>query len=697
MKLEKIIKNIIPEENISHISNNEMRCYCPFHLDTRYSFSINLKTGLYQCNACSAKGNLKTLINEMAIKDLSLTPITSENIKSFCMFDNVEYSHKPTDCWAIKNRIEKLEMKKYSIEEIQKNILKGKTLIPAGIKDNAEKNFKLQQVFCMDFDNSENINGEKVNYTINNPYHISIEKILKYCEQKNCVPTFIYTTFSHTENQHKYRLIYIFEQPIENYKEANLIVSKLFSIFKDFRPDIKTKNLATMFFGGKNIAFYSGIVYKCEFETSRQIEFKDFDNFASFFNEDGKFEFDKFSKFLLNEYSIIKIDKNLHIYENGIYIYNTDLIEKLMFKYIPLKQSLRNEVLKYINLFAEEYQESSQHLIASENGIINLKSGELINFDEKKYIFKSKLSICYTIFDENNLENYKLVEDFFNKISCGNEKIKQLLFEIIGYCLYRSCSFKKIFIIIGDGNNGKSPYMKLINKVVGENNATNLSMEDITENGRFKLAELYGKLVNIADDETETDIVNSGLLKKLSAGGKINVEKKGKDPFEFYNYAKFIVSFNDNVRFNDTSFGFNERLIVVPFNCKILPTDEDYKENFEELLFAKKNLEYVLFKSVQAFKKVLETGRFTINADVKKAKDLYLYDNNPVLQFLSAHPIKNQKRTTDTYDLYKNWCTQNGIKYKTSNEFGKELKKLGYESKRIQKDNKRDFYYVKMT
>ena len=74
-----------------------------------------------------------------------------------------------------------------------------------------------------------------------------------------------------------------------------------------------------------------------------------------------------------------------------------------------------------------------------------------------------------------------------------------------------------------------------------------------------------------------------------------------------------------------------------------------------------------------------------------------VYDNNHVLQYLSAHPINTQKRTSDTYDLYTKWCIQNGIKPKTSNEFGKELKKLGYESKRIQKANKRDFYYVKMT
>lgn len=693
MNREEIIKQLIPEEIIDHISNNEIRCHCPFHPDNRYSFSINLKTGLFDCQTCEEKGNLQQFITKMSIYHINLTPVNNNNIQAICMFDNEEYTEKPTNLGAIKNRIPNLKIKKYTIKEIQKNIIKGQTLIPAGIKGNTEKNWKGQQIFCMDFDNSEMINKQKVNYSIGSPLHFSIDQMKKYCEDNNIVPTFMYKTFSYTEQQHKYRLVYVFDRPITDITQAKQIVEKLFYIFRDFRPDAKPKNLSSCFLGGKEIVFENNIVYKCEYTDN--IDLKNLSIVSSLYDDKGNFAFDKLAQTLLKEHSIIKLDDNLHIYTDGIYVYNTSLIEKLMFKYISIRNTSRQEVLKYLNLFAEEKEESSAYLIPVKNGIVDLKKGQLLDFDKNNYIFKTKINHNFVVPTDEN--NYKIVTEFFNKISCNNEEIKQLLFEIIGYCLYRKCSFKKIFIILGDGNNGKSPYMKLIMKTIGENNATSLSMQDITENGRFKLAELYGKLVNIADDETETDIVNSGLIKRLSAGGKVNVEKKGKDPFEFYNYAKFVISFNDNVRFNDTSFGFNERLIVVPFNCKILPTDNDYKENFEELLFTEENLEYVLFKSVQAFKKVLENGRFTINEEVNKAKDLYLYDNNHVLQYLSAHPINTQKRTSDTYDLYTKWCIQNGIKPKTSNEFGKELKKLGYESKRIQKANKRDFYYVKMT
>jgi len=41
----------------SKISGAELRGQCPFHDDTRASFSANIESGLWLCHACGAKGN----------------------------------------------------------------------------------------------------------------------------------------------------------------------------------------------------------------------------------------------------------------------------------------------------------------------------------------------------------------------------------------------------------------------------------------------------------------------------------------------------------------------------------------------------------------------------------------------------------------------------------------------------------------
>ena len=49
-------------------------------------------------------------------------------------------------------------------------------------------------------------------------------------------------------------------------------------------------------------------------------------------------------------------------------------------------------------------------------------------------------------------------------------------------------------------------------------------------NGRFKTAELFGKLVNLGDDIGKGFIKDSAELKNLATGETLVVERKGKDP-----------------------------------------------------------------------------------------------------------------------------------------------------------------------
>lgn len=175
-------------------------------------------------------------------------------------FDRVEYDKKPNDNYSlacIKNRITEKEFSRYkNLEEIEVEILKGKTCIPSAIKGNANENWKMQQMFLIDFDNK--ISNEDI--LINDSRHITEKQILKYSEEIGLVPTIIYNTFSHTSQQHRFRLIYILNEPITNIEVAKEIPIYLLEKFKLFNPDTSKKNLSDMYFGGINI-YYSGANY----------------------------------------------------------------------------------------------------------------------------------------------------------------------------------------------------------------------------------------------------------------------------------------------------------------------------------------------------------------------------------------------------------------------------------------------------
>lgn len=287
--------------------------YCsPFRNEKHPSFWVNDEKGFTDFGAKEHSGNMITFVMQyknlssyydaakQLINDFGLNIEIKENMSCYiknkskekveelvldeaqkakeiiCMFDDEKHTKKPEGKEApiIKNKIPNLQMKKYTLNEILENITKGKTIIPAGIKSNAKQNFKGQQIFLVDFDNSKN--GIKIKS--NESQHVTVDKILEYSKEIKLVPTFIYNTFSHTEEQHKFRLGYVLEKPVTEYKIAEKIPKKLLEIFKDFNPDTSKQNLADFFYGGKNIVYkgdnyynprlLEGFIYKEDFEIS---------------------------------------------------------------------------------------------------------------------------------------------------------------------------------------------------------------------------------------------------------------------------------------------------------------------------------------------------------------------------------------------------------------------------------------------
>src|SRR5690606_21874509 len=145
------------------------------------------------------------------------------------------------------------------------------------------------------------------------------------------------------------------------------------------------------------------------------------------------FLFDKFATYIKNNHHIIKINNQLHIYKDGVYVDGQFEIEAEMIRHISnLNRAKRNEVLAYLNiLIRDNSQPSDANLIAFKNGIYNIITDELLPFSPE-IIITNKINWNY-----NPAAYSKLVDDTLNKIACHDKQIRMLLEEVIGYCLYR--------------------------------------------------------------------------------------------------------------------------------------------------------------------------------------------------------------------------------------------------------------------
>ena len=393
------------------------------------------------------------------------------------------------------------------------------------------------------------------------------------------------------------------------------------------------------------------------------------------FYKGNTFLFDKFATYMKNQYHIIKINNQLHLYEDGIYVTGQDRIESKMIEVVPsLNRAKRSEVYAYINLLIRKNLRTlDANLIAFKNGVYNIEDGSFTDFSPD-YIITNKINWNYNPSSES-----KLAETTLKKFACNDEKIEALLKEVIGYCFYRYNELGKAFILTGDKSNGKSTFLDMISYLLGQENISSLDLAELGE--RFKTAELFGKLANIGDDIKGDFIPDLAIFKKLVTGDRVNAEKKGQDPFEFNNYSKMLFSANKVPRVKDETGAVLRRLIIVPFNAKFDKNDKDYDPYIKYKLRSDEVMEYLIKVGLKGLNDVLTNKGFTISEKIETELQEFDEMNNPILMFIRDNDddsIKNHT-TNEVYLNYTEYCHESGLNPLGKIEFSRQMcKNFGF-------------------
>lgn len=716
---EQIKNNVTNKEVAIHYlgqpvktSTNYLLYSSPFRKDKNPSFAVNDK-GFIDFGDKEYCGDMIQFVKQLKgcqypheaakiiIKDMGLNIEIPENIKNvkekkskkkiselcfekgnktnniICMFDSQKYSSKPAkeQIGYIKNRISKLRMQEYRLEEIQDNIISGMTIIPSGIKGNAQENWKKQQIFLVDFDNT--YKGEKLYKE--NPRHVTVEKILNYCRRINFEPTFIYTTFSNSEKQNKFRLAYVFEEPITEYLLASQIPQKLLEIFKDFYPDTSKQNLSDMFFGGKEIVYTSGNYYKVsknELEIE-QIEYQEI-------KESDKPSHDIIARRLLQENEIRVFEDTLYIYENGVYRRNEKSINRKIIEIYPKATTrMQKEVKSYLLTMAPEVQLKYENLINFKNGLYDLNNNALM--PHSPYYFTINQINANINWDPVRIG---AVDRFLDKISCENIGRKKAILQMIGYSMTSSVEMQKAFVLYGKtAGNGKSTLLEIIERLIGSENVSHVTLQDFVSN-RFSVSEIKGKLVNMVSEMTKEFLKDSSVFKQIVTGDTTTVEEKFKDRHTIKPYAKHIFTANELPKVADTSNGYFRRLFIIPFEA-VFTDLEKINFNFKELiteqalnyLAAIALQEYIIARREHAFineeesKNIIETYKMDSNTVIA-----YLYDKDRMRCLLRSGRVRKRN---EVFADYINYCKDSGYIHKGRNKFYEEVEATGLVQKGV--------------
>lgn len=374
--------------------------------------------------------------------------------------------------------------------------------------------------------------------------------------------------------------------------------------------------------------------------------------------------------YLIKKFFVCKINGTVHIYDNGIYKQGEETLYGHMLELIPsLKDSQRNEVYKYIkvSLKTPVKEVSPPHLIPFSTQIYDLKENKFIEYSPQ-YVFLNRFPYDY----KPDAPRQEKIIQTIQQIADGDEEVMKLLFEAMGNCFYLLNSYRGAVMLYGkNGSNGKSTLLNMISRLLGRDNASFLSMQDLSE--KFRLIEVYGKAVNIGDDIPSTYIPDTSTFKKLVTGEYVTAEKKGKDPIQFKPFAKMFFAMNGLPSVSEKSKAFFGRILLIPLN-KDFSNAENRDNSLKDYDWTQEDMEYLTRLAMDGLKRLLKQGDFTRPQVVKDAIAQYELENNPIKEFLHEYGSVDGKPTQEAYNDYTNWCCASGHKNRLSRyKFSREI------------------------
>lgn len=454
--------------------------------------------------------------------------------------------------------------------------------------------------------------------------------------------------------------------------EADLALCSMFAAYTQDRNQIDRLFSGSGLYRDK----WDRIEYK-EPTVSKALDRINEDPYRKYFSE-GKFIPKSLADVIMKEYKFITFDDNeeVYYYENGVYQPGgknliLQVAQAKLGKYATM--SRKNETFSFIKVETL----TSRNSVDKDWNIINLKNGLYdLNEDNFKPHTPSLLSTVQIPVDYDESAKCSMIDKFLSEI-VSQEHIPSLL-EWIGYSMIPINKMQKAVMLLGSGSNGKSVFLNLLTEFIGIKNTSGESLQDL-ETDRFSKANLYGKLLNICPDISDSKIYDNSQFKVLTGNEKqIKGEKKGQQAFYFDNTARLIFSANDLPPVKNAGYAYYRRWMLFEFPNKFEGKNAD--RNLIDKLTTEEELSGLLNKAIKALKKLLENGEFSYHKTIEEVERMYRLKSDSVAAFADECVMMSMDNTSKAlvYNAYVNWCVKNGEKPKPNNKFGERFTKLGY-------------------
>lgn len=377
----------------------------------------------------------------------------------------------------------------------------------------------------------------------------------------------------------------------------------------------------------------------------------------------------------------------IYVYEHGVYtLYDKNMIIGLLKEEVinynidlasmgKIEEAYRHiisdrDVISYEELNADE------SVINFHNGLLRV-TGESLTLEEHSPDVLSTIQLPCDWIDHD--EPTPVFDSYLDTLTDGKAELKQLLLEFMGvtFSNVKGYRMKKILILVGPGDTGKSQLKALTERILGPGNFLSADLKEIE--ARFGTGNVFGKRLVGCSDMSFAKVDELKVLKMFSGGDSVFAEYKGQQGFEFTFAGQLWFCANEPPRFGGDHGRWTYERIMLAYCLNVISPEKQDKQLLEKMYAERGG---IVRKCVHALQKVIANGyRYDEPLCVLEARDAYQRENSTVIGFLTEcmcdrlpGDYKDGITTSRVYDVYRAWCDKNNHGYARSfKEFKKEL------------------------
>ncbi len=303
-------------------------------------------------------------------------------------------------------------------------------------------------------------------------------------------------------------------------------------------------------------------------------------------------------------------------------------------------------------------EDTSGSILCLRNGLLDLNSLQLCPASPE-FFFTSRIEV-----DWLGAQVCPNFDRFLQQTFAGDPTLIERMWQTLGYALVPDNHAKKLIVLQGVSNSGKSVIGSLITSFFAPSAVANVDIFKFQE--RFATAELVDRRINLSMDLPAGNLSDQavGIPKKITGGDAVTIEEKYHAPHSAIINATMIFGTNHELRLWQFDEAFANRVLLIPFRYAV-PKEQQDPHLLERL---KAERSGILYRAILEYRELVKNGYAFAGDDVVSFQSQCVERGavplDGVAEFVSACCTMDAEQFTSTERLhlaYFDFCREHNL------------------------------------